>query len=200
MHVYCTGRGSSKIKAPLTRRVSRRVVNTRACGGPGRAELPRLGKRGLTRHDTRESYHPNKTGQDASQLSSSRQHVDESVGPGSQAIQAVESAKLVRLPNSVHSLRCCVLTVDPGKTCSQGFFCDSQTVAALDPNSSVSGWVGATPLREGSPEPHSGQVLRGSYVKVSAGCFYRICRLGTSADPGGQRLGARPPHHTIELH
>ena len=60
--------------------------------------LPRLGKRGLSRHDTPESYHPNKTGQDASQLSSSRQHVDESVGPGSQAIQAVESANLVRLP------------------------------------------------------------------------------------------------------
>ena len=53
----------------------------------------------------------------------------------------------------------------------------------------------------GSPEPHSGQVsIRGSYVKVSAGRLYRICRLGTSADPGGQRFGARARHHTIVMH
>jgi hypothetical protein len=52
----------------------------------------------------------------------------------------------------------------------------------------------------GSPEPHSGQVsIRGSHVKVSAGCLYWICRLGTSADPAGQRFGARPRRHTIAM-
>jgi hypothetical protein len=68
-------------------------------------------------------------------------YVDESVGRKARPPQPVESASLASLR------RCAVVVVvsatDPplfGEDVHAGFFCDSQTVGVLNPNSSVSGW------------------------------------------------------------